>query len=482
MHVCTETLQLDSTDFGSYYELYLLYLTLGDEKQAEVVKNELTRLMEDTIHNYIRLASDYWECGLYEESIAILHFIVEDAHSNVYPMLHYFLGYFYEKMGYLDIAQMHRQAGSIARSEYCFPNTTSDLIVLQHAVVANPGDAKAHYYLGNWLYDKKRYSDAVHHWESSREADDTFATVHRNLALAYYNTSHEPERALLSLEKAFACNPTDARVCYELDQLYKKLGYLPSKRLTFLENHLELVGARDDLYLEYITLLNTQKHFEDARILLAQRLFHPWEGGEGKVTGQYALAHVELGKQYLNTQREQEAIALFEQAMMYPENLGEGKLVGVQENNIHYYMGCAYAQLGLHEKATTHFRIASHGPEEPVNALYYNDQPPDMIFYQGLAWLKLGDVQEAQHRFAALIKYGEQHLDDSVQIDYFAVSLPDFLVFEDDLNKRNKIHCHYMMGLGKLGFQEMEKARTQFTEVLQLDPNHQGALIHSSLF
>ncbi len=481
MHVCTDTLQLDSTDFGSYYEMYLLHLTLRDEKQAEAVKNELIQLMDNNLYNFLTLATDYWQCGLYEESMAILHSIIEDIHSNVYPMIHYYLAYFHEKMGDLNVAQMHRQAGSVANSDYCFPNTMSDLTVLEQAVYANPGDAKAHYYLGNWLYDKKQHTDAISHWEMSRNTNDTFATVHRNLALAYYNTLHKPEQARLSLEKAFACNPTDARVCYELDQLYKKLGYLPVKRLAFLENHQNLVVARDDLYLEYITLLNTQKQFEKARMLLAQHLFHPWEGGEGKITGQYALAHVELGKQYLNAQREQDALALFEQAISYPENLGEGKLAGAQENNIHYYIGCAYAQLGLLEKASEHFHTASHGPEEPTNALYYNDQPPDMIFYQGLAWLKLGNVMEAHRRFTALINYGEQHLNDNVQIDYFAVSLPDFLVFEDDLNKRNNIHCHYMMGLGNLGFQEMEKAKAQFTEVLQLDPNHQGALIHSSL-
>ena len=77
MYVCTETLQLDKTEFGSHYEQYLLYLVQGEEKQAEAVKNELIRLMEATIHNFITLATDYCQCGLYEESIAILHFIVE---------------------------------------------------------------------------------------------------------------------------------------------------------------------------------------------------------------------------------------------------------------------------------------------------------------------------------------------------------------------------------------------------------------------
>ena len=41
---------------------------------------------------------------------------------------------------------------------------------------------------------------------------------------------------------------------------------------------------------------------------------------------------------------------------------------------------------------------------------------------------------------------------DEVKIDYFAVSLPDLVIFDDDLNKRNKIHCLYMEGLGYLGF------------------------------
>lgn len=67
---------------------------------------------------------------------------------------------------------------------------------------------------------------------------------------------------------------------------------------------------------------------------------------------------------------------------------------------------------------------------------------------------------------------------DDVTIDYFAVSLPDFLVFEDDLNGRNKVHCFFMMCLGHLGLQQFEKARTLFSRVLELDVNHQGARVH----
>jgi len=153
-------------------------------------------------------------------------------------------------------------------------------------------------------------------------------------------------------------------------------------------------------------------------------------------------------------------------------------LAGAQENNIQYYLGCAYERLGLVEKATEYFYAAAQGLEEPASAMFYNDQPPDMIFYQGLAWFKLGNAKEAKRRFNKLIDYGEQHLFDHVTIDYFAVSLPDFLVFEDDLNKRNTVHCLYMMGLGHLGLQEFKEARTRFSRALELDVNHQGARVH----
>src|SRR5258708_23904872 len=325
-HFDQETIQLDIADFGAYNERYLLHLAKGQDSQAETVRNELNGLMRNNVHNYIALAVDYLHCGLYEEGVDVLKRPVLDTKQNVYPMLHYYLGYFYEKLGCSDIMQEHVQAANAVTADYCFPNSLDDLIVLERAIDTNPGDAMAHYYLGNLLYDKKRHNDAIRHWQASRAANDSFATVHRNLALAYYNALGRPEQALNSLEKAFACNLADARVFYELDQLYKKVGYAPEKRLASLEGHWELVTARGYLYLEYITLLNTVKQHEKTIALLAERNFHPWEGGEGKVTGQHVFAHVELGKHYLHAQQDKDALETFKQALIYPENLGEGKL------------------------------------------------------------------------------------------------------------------------------------------------------------
>lgn len=474
-----ETLRLDVADFAARYELYAIRKAAGEADQAEEALRELMRLTRGDAHNHLALASDYADCGLYEEAAEVISLVAGGGEERaVYPMLHYALGYLYGKLGRSEQEARHLEAGRLASPDYCFPNSLFDLSLLNHAIAKNESDARAHYYLGNLLYDKKRHLDAIRHWEISAALDPDFATAHRNLALAYFNKLGDPAKALDSLERAFACNRGDARVFYELDQLRKKMNTPPEERLARLKEHLPLVEARDDCYVEYVTLHNSLGRHEEALALLAARHFHPWEGGEGKTTGQYVLAHVERGKALLGQGRFAEAADELARALVYPRNLGEGKLAGAQENNIYYYLGCAYEGLGKAEEAQKAFAKASQGLEEPASPMFYNDQPPEMIYYQGLAWLKRGDVKEAKRRFNKLIDYGERHMFDEVKIDYFAVSLPDFLVFEDDLNKRNTVHCHFMIGLGLLGLGRKEEARKHLTEVLRLDANHQGAIVH----
>jgi len=251
--------------------------------------------------------------------------------------------------------------------------------------------------------------------------------------------------------------------------------------LTVLQQHLDLVDQRDDLTIEYITLLNLLGRPDEAYQHLMGRNFHPWEGGEGKVSGQYITSLVERARALIEGSEAQQAIELLMQAQVYPHNLGEGKLYGAQENNIFYFLGCAYEALRETENAQQWFERAAIGLSEPTSAMYYNDQPPDMIFYQGLARLKLGRSEDAHAIFTKLVNYGEAHLNDEVKVDYFAVSLPDFMVFDADLNQRNRGHCHYMMGLGYLGLGDFPAAKEHLEAVLALDINHLGATLHLRL-
>lgn len=469
-------LKRDGFNLSVLFELCKCYQDLGDLTEAQSVSAKLKQLSRSKVSTLIEYAIEFADIGLYTDAIELLS-IAEDSHPDD-PMLNYYLGYYHNGLGDKDTADKYLQKAMHANPDRCFPNRLEDIIVLQSAMQQNPQDAKACYYLGNLWYDKRQYDEAIRAWDKSATIDPEFPTVFRNLAIAAYNKQNDPEKALEYFEKAYSLDRQDARVLMELDQLYKKLNYEPETRLAFLNNHIDVVLKRDDLYLEMIALENFLKNHEQAFQNLMNRKFHPWEGGEGKASGQYVYGLVELGKIDLENKQYQFAIDKLQQARAYPINLGEGKLPGTQENDVFYWLGCAYDGLGQEEEANTYWTKATVGLAEPNAAMFYNDQQPDKIFYQGLAWEKLGKEHVAQRIFNNLVRYGLDHQNDEVRIDYFAVSLPDLLIFDDDLNKRNFIHCQYILGLGLSGLRRLAEAEKAFLKVLEEDAMHFGAKTH----
>ncbi|MFA9375824.1 MAG: hypothetical protein ACERKZ_03615 [Lachnotalea sp.] len=129
-------------------------------------------------------------------------------------------------------------------------------------------------------------------------------------------------------------------------------------------------------------------------------------------------------------------------------------------------------KLGEEGLAKQYFEQASSGTDEPAGMMFYNDQTADMILYQGLANFKLDRKKEAKLKYLKLIEYGKKHKDDQVCIKFFAVSLPDFLIFNEDLDIKNQAHCYYLIRLGNLGLGDREKAKKAFDMVLKLKLNH----------
>ena len=436
--------------------------------------------MRGWVHNYIEYSLDYFSAGLFNEASQILSLVITDS-ENVYPMVYYFLGYFAVCIGNRNEAIEYYSKASQMKPDFCFPNRLEEVLALQSAMELNPKDCMAPYYLGNFWYANRQYDNALQCWETSTSSNDTFPTVWRNLSLAYYNKFNQKEKAVQALEKAFDLDTSDARILMELDQLYKKIGKPADERLKILEDNLPLVEYRDDLYLERVTLYNHLGKYSDAYKLLNERKFHPWEGGEGKVTEQYILSLTEMAKQEIKERKIVNAIEFLKKAKIYPDNLGEGKLAGAKENDINYWLGCAYEIININDKANEYWKMASIGNSELTIAMYYNDQKPDDVLYLGLALLKLGNYKEAQNRFNKLIDYGKSHISDDVKIDYFAVSLPDLQIWDDDLNKVNKLHCQYLIALGYLGRGKTEEANMLFSKILNTDKYYSGAHIHKQL-
>ena len=461
LEFASKSLLLDHFNYGCMYEEHLL---TGQPTE------HLQELMHDNEYNYHELALDYAQAGLWQECIDILHISHTGRTAPEHPLTYYYIGYAKTMQGKLDEAKACFEKAETAKPDYCFPNRLEDVLALEVAKRMNPDGARAPYYLGCLYYDKRQYDVAVENWELSAQLDPQFPTVWRNLALARFNKQDRREEALAYMERAFSLDEKDARVLMELDQLYKRLQKPHAERLVFLQKYPKLLQQRDDLRLEEITLLNQVGLYGDAKVLLDCHQFHPWEGGEGKVPAQYQVCRVELAKRLLSEKgkvnsdkfaaAKQKAKQLLEECLEYPHHLGEGKLYGAQDNDFLYF-------LGRYEEGTV-------GPTEPAAAMYYNDAKPDKIFYAGLCFRQLGLEDKARSLFYRLINYGKQHLYDKVTMDYFAVSLPDLLIWEDSLDVKNEIHCKYMLALGYLGIGDKEHALRYLAEVERLDINHQG--------
>ena len=435
-----ESLRFDQFNYGCRYEQYLL---TGEQAALD----ELKQLMRHSSDNYDEIALDYCAAGLNDEARALWQIAIGEHATS--PMTYYYLGRY-------DEAEQ-------ADSAYCFPNRPEAVIALEAAKQQNPTGSKAPYYLGCLYYAARQYDLAIDNWECSAQLDPAFPTVWRNLALARFNKQNRQQEALEYMERAFHLDENDERILMELDQLYKRLHHPHEERLAFLQQYPHLIERRDDLVLEEITLLNQTGRYAEAMQKLDAHTFHPWEGGEGKVPAQYQLSRLEIAKQLLQKDpKDACAKRLLEECLVYPHHLGEGKLYGAQDNDFLYF-------LGRYEEGT-------QGPTEPAAAMYYNDAKPDKIFYAGLCYRKLGQEDKARSLFNKLINYGKQHIFEHQIMDYFAVSLPDLLIWDDSLDTKNEIHCKYMLALGYYGMGDKEKALKYLAEVEALDNNHQGIL------
>lgn len=473
----SENLAVDPFDYVSMFEAVILKNENKNDAlitgSAKDLLERMNGLMRGFHENYLQTARDYAEAKCYREALAVLGLCTKKQ-----PMLAYYRAYYLEKTGEIEEGIQTCREADACSPLYCFPNKLEDIAVLENAIKRYPQGAKAYYYLGNLFYDKLQFERAAGLWEESVKLDDTYPTVHRNLALAYYNKQDQPQKAVEQMEAAFALDRTDTRVFLELDQLYKKTGVDFETRLKNYEANREILAERDDAMLEFVTLYNLVGKHQTAYDTIMEHAFRPWEGAEGRISGQYKIALVELAKEALAQSMPEKAEELLHKALEYPLNLGEGRLEGTKDNHIYYYLGMVNKKLGRDEMAKTYFEKAELGEDEPAGAMYYYDQPADMILYKGLANQECGNAKAAFACFNKLMDYGERHLYDKVENDFFAVSLPDFLIFEDDMDKKNKAHCHYLMGLANLGLGDRSEASRQFEQALAYDHNHQNCRIY----
>jgi tetratricopeptide (TPR) repeat protein len=420
------------------------------------------------------LGFDLLRGGFLEEALRVVAVDVPDVNDGTVALLGYAEAAALYALGREQESALAYRRAAVASADYVFPSRLDEIPLLEKAIASNPHDARASYFLGNLLYDRRRHREAIAMWERSTKIDPHFSTVWRNLGFAYQNVLHDGEKAAVAFRHARELAPEDPRLLYEQDQLLKRMATPLGDRLKELETHRSLVDRRDDLSLELASLYNSLGRSDLALQLLLGRKSQPWEGGEGKVLEEFVRANVLLAQAALRAGTAARAVDYLDAASMPPMSLSEAKHLLMNLSIIDYWLGVAHATLGDHQRASESWRRAT---EQRVDFQQMQvKKVSETTYWSAMALRKLQLHDEAASLFQKMIEYARELEREEPKIDYFATSLPAMLLFEEDLKARQATMAKFLEAQGRLGLGDSEGALSLLENVLERDCSHSGSI------
>lgn len=349
------------------------------------------------------------------------------------------------------------QAARKQSPDHFFPSRLQEQIILLWALAQDGDDPLAAYGLGNCYFDQRRHQEALDLWKTVTETKNIQnPQAFRNLGIAWWNVHQDGAKATASYLKAIALDGDDPRLVSEYDQLRQKLNDPLEERLAYLESKKELVLLRDDATVALASLYNLTGSPQKALDLMLSRRFHPWEGGEGAVLGQYTTARISLGKKALEQGDPASALEQFQLAMETPDSLGEKYHLLQAKADVNYWIGRSLNDLGRAAEAKKHFELSSQESGDFSEMAVTAHSP--LSYFRGLSLRALGETEAAEALFHDLKQFAEDKLESKASIDYFATSLPNLLVFDEDLRKRRNAEAHLLLAFAHHGLGHQEKA------------------------
>ncbi len=322
---------------------------------------------------------------------------VPTAAGEVRPMAGYHRAALLDVLGHAEEAREARRTARTVDATRCFPAGLDDHDALRAALAADPADTRAAALLGMLLFDAHREREALGLWTDALDRGLEDAVTTRNAAIAVVNLDGDGDRACELYDRALALDPT-ARLLYERDQLLARLGAGPRERLALLDPERAEVLRRDDLTVAYCRLLGEEGRGLEALAILESRRFAPWEGGEGQTIRAWEEV---LGR--LSTEAEargdlESAAGYARRAIELPEGIGEVRHPLTDTTALHERLAGLLDRLGRAEEAADARASAVVSATPPVAASL-----------------------------------------DADEVDYFATSLPDLLLFDRPAARGDRI-------------------------------------------
>jgi tetratricopeptide (TPR) repeat protein len=455
--IATETLRLDPLDYWAL---------------NEAGKDFFNMMSSDPSQTILDIVFEYTGASLFDDAADLLDRFTGKI-SKASPMVFYTLGWTLEHLGRsAEAAVAYRKARS-ACPDYCFPSRLEEMQILQHAV-ASCDDSRAAYYLGNLLYGKEHYEEAITQWEKALHGGENYYVLLRNLGMAYYNHHRNNSKSLKFMRKAFEINPEDPQLVFDLNHLLQLTNSPVNERISLLGNNPDMINRRDDLYLELVRVYNHIGNSVKAIELLNSHTFTPCEGGEHAILEQYIFAHFKLGRAALSEGRYQEALEYFRKGQVFPKNLGAGAWnIAIKIPSMYYEAQCL--DNIDEEKALEIYHFIYDMGTDDFSYMYQ----PALDCYRAMVCEKLGKKDKAREMLGKLISGWEKKRKEK-DYGYFQIT-PFFLsLMEKPADIRCQHYC-YLLGLAYVAIGKKQMASKSFTKVLELNSGHLMAALEKSM-
>jgi tetratricopeptide (TPR) repeat protein len=187
---------------------------------------------------------------------------------------------------------------------------------------------------------------------------------------------------------------------------------------------------------------------EKALAALLSHRFHAWEGGEGMAAGQFAAAHLLLGRAALVRGEAREALGYFEKAQDTPASLGVGRTSTQMDGQVWFHIAAACDALGQADAAKEHYeKVLKAEARETLTQPF-----TQLTYYAAMAMRKLGDEAGSLAMLHALLAHATERLTAEEEIT-FLTSRPMAVVFNEDPSVVRAAQYEPLVALAKAGLE-----------------------------
>ncbi len=334
----------------------------NDESMRRFAQHARAFVGEDEFE-LLETALTFADLGLFDAASQIVQASCIDpvptAEQGCLPS--YYLAWFATQQSDTEAAQRWLDHAKQTGRENEYASRCIEVEILQHAIEVDPHDARGHLQLGCLLAHLGRVEEATAAWQRAVDLDANQSVGWRNLGLAAA-ARNDLASAENFYRKAILARSDDQTLYRDLAEIL-----IADQRRSEAIECLEQMPLTNMRRAEITVMLAEAYLAEDRdedciQLLESTPYFVNWEGQD--VTWRlFHNAHLQRGQRRLDSGDATGALADFEAALTYPENLNVGRSNTPQEACAQYWRGRAFAALGRVEEARAAWQAGAAGAD-----------------------------------------------------------------------------------------------------------------------